>query len=119
MGRGSVVLRRVESFPPISRARLSVGLWSEIYAKKRIGNELSSPATAGEGTQNVLCAYLSVEILVGLAANALAGWWWADPLVALLAERRRSQTYRAVGYTTARVLKTRWANGLMPLRRGG
>jgi divalent metal cation (Fe/Co/Zn/Cd) transporter len=54
------------------------------YAKKRIGNKLSSPATAGEGTQNILCAYLSVAILVGLAANALAGWWWADPLVALL-----------------------------------
>jgi divalent metal cation (Fe/Co/Zn/Cd) transporter len=54
------------------------------YAKKRIGYELSSPATAGEGTQNILCAYLSVAILVGLAANALAGWWWADPLVALL-----------------------------------
>lgn len=54
------------------------------YAKKRIGNRLSSPATAGEGTQNILCAYLSVAILVGLAANALAGWWWADPLVALL-----------------------------------
>lgn len=54
------------------------------YAKKRIGNELSSAATAGEGTQNILCAYLSVAILVGLAANALFGWWWADPLVALL-----------------------------------
>jgi divalent metal cation (Fe/Co/Zn/Cd) transporter len=54
------------------------------YAKKRIGNELDSAATAGEGAQNILCAYLSVAILVGLAANALAGWWWADPLVALL-----------------------------------
>ena len=54
------------------------------YAKKRIGNELGSAATAGEGTQNILCAYLSVAILVGLGANALAGWWWADPLVALL-----------------------------------
>ena len=54
------------------------------YAKKRIGNQLTSPATAGEGTQNVVCAYLSVAILVGLAANALLGWWWADPLVALL-----------------------------------
>jgi divalent metal cation (Fe/Co/Zn/Cd) transporter len=54
------------------------------YAKKRIGNKLNSAATAGEGMQNILCAYLSVAILVGLAANALAGWWWADPLVALL-----------------------------------
>ena len=54
------------------------------YAKRRLGNKLTSAATAGEGTQNILCAYLSVAILVGLAANALVGWWWADPLVALL-----------------------------------
>src|SRR5262249_53879181 len=32
-------------------------------------------------------------------------------------ERRRSRTYRAVGYTTAPVLKTGWATGPMPLRR--
>ena len=53
-------------------------------AKKRIGNKLSSAATAGEGTQNILCAYLSVAILIGLAANALFGFWWADPIVALI-----------------------------------
>jgi divalent metal cation (Fe/Co/Zn/Cd) transporter len=41
-------------------------------------------ATAGEGAQNILCAYLSVAILVGLAANAFFGYWWADPIVALL-----------------------------------
>jgi divalent metal cation (Fe/Co/Zn/Cd) transporter len=54
------------------------------YAKKSIGGRLQSAATAGEGTQNILCAYLSVAILVGLAANALFGYWWADPAVALL-----------------------------------
>jgi hypothetical protein len=32
----------------------------------------------------MLCAYLSGALLVGLLANALAGWWWADPAVALL-----------------------------------
>ena len=53
-------------------------------AKKRIGNQLRSNATAGEGTQNILCAYLSFAILIGLAANALLGFWWADPLVALI-----------------------------------
>lgn len=53
-------------------------------AKKRIGNRLSSSATAGEGTQNILCAYLSLAILVGLGANALFGFWWADPIVALI-----------------------------------
>ena len=53
-------------------------------AKKRIGNQLRSHATAGEGTQNILCAYLSLAILIGLAANAVFGFWWADPLVALI-----------------------------------
>ncbi len=53
-------------------------------AKKRIGKQLRSHATAGEGTQNILCAYLSLAILIGLAANAVFGFWWADPLVALI-----------------------------------
>ena len=53
-------------------------------AKKRIGNRLQSHATAGEGTQNILCAYLSLAILIGLTTNALLGLCWADPLVALI-----------------------------------
>jgi divalent metal cation (Fe/Co/Zn/Cd) transporter len=53
-------------------------------AKKRIGNQLRSSATTGEGIQNILCGYLSLAILVGLGANAVFGLWWADPLVALL-----------------------------------
>jgi divalent metal cation (Fe/Co/Zn/Cd) transporter len=53
-------------------------------AKRRIGNRLRSDATAGEGTQNILCAYLSLAILVGLGANAVLGFWWADPAVALI-----------------------------------
>jgi hypothetical protein len=31
----------------------------------------------------MLCTYLSAALLVGLLANALAGWWGADPAVAL------------------------------------
>jgi divalent metal cation (Fe/Co/Zn/Cd) transporter len=54
------------------------------HAKKRIGNRLQSNATTGEGIQNILCAYLSLAILFGLAANAILGFWWADPLAALL-----------------------------------
>jgi divalent metal cation (Fe/Co/Zn/Cd) transporter len=69
----------------ISLAIISISLMPLFgRAKKRIGNALASNATAGEGAQNILCAYLSLAILVGLAANALAGWWWADPLVALV-----------------------------------
>jgi divalent metal cation (Fe/Co/Zn/Cd) transporter len=52
-------------------------------AKRRVGRRLGSAATVSEGSQNLLCAYLSVALLVGLLANALAGWWWADPLCAL------------------------------------
>jgi divalent metal cation (Fe/Co/Zn/Cd) transporter len=53
-------------------------------AKQRVGATLGSHATRSEGRQNVLCAYLSVAVLLGLTANALFGWWWADPMVALL-----------------------------------
>jgi divalent metal cation (Fe/Co/Zn/Cd) transporter len=53
------------------------------YAKKSIGSKLNSEATRSEGTQNILCAYLSVAILIGLAANAVFDYWWADPIVAL------------------------------------
>lgn len=53
-------------------------------AKRRLGARLGSGATAGEGTQNLLCAYLAGAVLLGLAANALFGWWWLDPLMALV-----------------------------------
>jgi divalent metal cation (Fe/Co/Zn/Cd) transporter len=54
------------------------------YAKRRLGNQLHSAATVKEASQTQLCAYLSVALLLGLGANALAGWWWADPLTALV-----------------------------------
>ncbi|HYU59798.1 MAG TPA: cation transporter [Solirubrobacterales bacterium] len=53
-------------------------------AKARIGDRLGSSATKSEGRQNLLCAYLSAGLLAGLGANALLGWWWADPAAALL-----------------------------------
>jgi divalent metal cation (Fe/Co/Zn/Cd) transporter len=52
-------------------------------AKHRLGARLDSAATAGEGTQNLLCAYLAAAVLVGLVVNATLGWWWLDPLIAL------------------------------------
>jgi divalent metal cation (Fe/Co/Zn/Cd) transporter len=53
-------------------------------AKRRVGHGLGSAATVGEGGQNMICAYLSVALLVGLLANATLGWWWADPAAALV-----------------------------------
>lgn len=52
-------------------------------AKQRLGRRLNSGATSGEGVQNLLCAYLAGAVLLGLAANALLGWWWLDPLIGL------------------------------------
>lgn len=45
--------------------------------KLRLGRQLGSGATTGEGTQNLLCAYLAVGVLVGLLANTFFGLWWS------------------------------------------
>jgi divalent metal cation (Fe/Co/Zn/Cd) transporter len=52
-------------------------------AKQRIGSRMGSSATASEGKQNMLCAYLAAALLVGLLGNALFGAWWLDPMVGL------------------------------------
>lgn len=51
--------------------------------KRRIGEELGSPATKGEGAQNLLCAYMAAALLIGLMGNAALGLWWLDPAAAL------------------------------------
>ncbi len=52
-------------------------------AKHRLGTRLGSAATAGEGTQNLMCAAQGAAVLVGLAVTATLGWHWIDPAVAL------------------------------------
>jgi divalent metal cation (Fe/Co/Zn/Cd) transporter len=53
-------------------------------AKGRVARALDSHAVRSEGRQNLLCAYLSAALLIGLGANAAFGWWWADPAAALV-----------------------------------
>jgi divalent metal cation (Fe/Co/Zn/Cd) transporter len=53
-------------------------------AKQRLATQLGSSATHGEGAQNLLCAYLAGAVFLGLAGNALFGWWWLDPIAALV-----------------------------------
>jgi divalent metal cation (Fe/Co/Zn/Cd) transporter len=53
-------------------------------AKRKVGHELQSSATVSEAGQNMLCAYLSIALLTGLLLNAIMGWWWADPVAALV-----------------------------------
>ena len=53
-------------------------------AKKKIGNELGSAAMHADARQTDFCVYLSAILLVGLLLNAGLGWWWADPIAALV-----------------------------------
>jgi divalent metal cation (Fe/Co/Zn/Cd) transporter len=75
-------------------------------AKRRIGARLGSAATAGEGTQNLLCAYLALAVFAGLAANTWFGAWWLDGAVALgiagwaVAEGRRAWAGTTCGCAT-------------------
>jgi divalent metal cation (Fe/Co/Zn/Cd) transporter len=70
-------------------------------AKQRIGSHLQSGATAGEGAQNMLCAYLAAGVLTGLLLNTALGIWWADPAIALaiagLAVHEGRETWRGEG----------------------
>lgn len=52
--------------------------------QRRTGRELGSAAVEGDGTQTLLCTYLSAVLLVGLVLNATLGWYWADPVAALV-----------------------------------
>lgn len=70
-------------------------------AKGRVAARLGSAAARAEGRQNMLCAYLSGALLLGLGANALLGWWWADPATALViaavAVREGRESWRGEG----------------------
>jgi divalent metal cation (Fe/Co/Zn/Cd) transporter len=53
-------------------------------AKRRVALAMGSGALAAESRQTMLCTYLSAILLVGLILNATLGWWWADPIAALV-----------------------------------
>ena len=53
-------------------------------AKRRVARELGSGALHSDSRQADFCAYLSAILLVGLALQFVFGWWWIDPLAALI-----------------------------------
>ncbi len=53
-------------------------------AKRRLAPVLGSRAQEREASQTRLCAILSAVVLGGLVLNAALGWWWADPVAALV-----------------------------------
>ncbi|MFI6028073.1 cation transporter [Amycolatopsis magusensis] len=54
------------------------------HAQRRAGRELGSASAVADSKQTLLCTYLSGVLLVGLLLNSLFGWYWADPIVALV-----------------------------------
>ncbi len=77
--------RPEESLAGIILAAVSlVGMPLLARAKRRSSKALGSHAMHADAKQTVLCTYLSAALLVGLGANALFGWWWADPASALV-----------------------------------
>jgi divalent metal cation (Fe/Co/Zn/Cd) transporter len=74
-----------ESFIGIGLAAASLVVMPLVsWGKLRAAREIGSAALRAEAKETLACSYLSLTLLVGLAANAAAGWWWADPAAALL-----------------------------------
>lgn len=55
-----------------------------VRAKRQVADAINSRAMRAEAMQTQLCMYLSIILLAGLGLNALFGWWWADPIAALV-----------------------------------
>jgi divalent metal cation (Fe/Co/Zn/Cd) transporter len=54
------------------------------WAKLRAAQRLASRALRADAYETITCAWLSLTTLVGLVLNATLGWWWADPVAALV-----------------------------------
>ncbi|MER7665358.1 cation transporter [Streptomyces sp. NPDC096193] len=66
-------------------AALSLAVMPFLSAsQRRAGRELGSASAVADSKQTLLCTYLSAVLLVGLLANSVLGWSWADPIAALV-----------------------------------
>jgi divalent metal cation (Fe/Co/Zn/Cd) transporter len=73
------------SYIGIALALLSLIVMPLLSRKKRqVAALLNSRALQADSRQTDLCAYLSAILIGGLLLNAVFGWWWADPLAALV-----------------------------------
>lgn len=73
------------SYVGIAIAALSLVVMPLIAREKRkVAHRLNSAAMIADSRQTDICAYLSAILLAGLGLNALFGFWWADPIAALI-----------------------------------
>ncbi|MFL6229378.1 MAG: cation transporter, partial [Pyrinomonadaceae bacterium] len=55
-----------------------------VRAKRKVARSINSGALLADAQQTAVCTYLSAILLGGLLLNAVFGWWWADPVAALI-----------------------------------
>jgi divalent metal cation (Fe/Co/Zn/Cd) transporter len=51
--------------------------------KLRVAARLNSRALRADAVESIVCGYLSIVLMVGLAATRILGWWWLDSVAAL------------------------------------
>ncbi len=83
---GLIAQTRPESSPVGIGVAITAGLIMPYLAvsKRRLSRRIDSDALAGDAVSSFTCAYMALTVLVGLALNALLGWWWAEPIAALV-----------------------------------
>jgi divalent metal cation (Fe/Co/Zn/Cd) transporter len=85
---GSTLIRHESperSIPGIIVAAVSVIVMPLLArAKRRVAAGIGSGAMRADSRQTDFCMYLSAILLGGLLLNAVAGWWWADPVAGLV-----------------------------------
>jgi divalent metal cation (Fe/Co/Zn/Cd) transporter len=73
------------SVPGITWTALTAAaMFAPAAGKSRTGKALGNPVLVTEGRVTLVDGILAVAVLAGLVLNAAAGWWWADPLAALI-----------------------------------
>ena len=86
-GVKSLIFREApeRSIPGIILAAVSLIVMPVLArAKRRVAGRIASAALTADARQTQFCTYLSAILLGGLLLNALFGWWWADPVAALV-----------------------------------
>lgn len=81
-GAGLLLRLRPEPSPVgIGLTVLSIAIMTVLWRwRLSLAERLGSPALRGDAACSVVCLYLGIATLAGLALNTLMGWWWADPI---------------------------------------
>lgn len=62
----------------------AAAMFALAFGKNRTGRRLANPVLITEGRVTVVDGILALAVLIGLALNAILGWWWADPVAGLV-----------------------------------